>query len=485
MKRVLLVNLPYIVRNIDANRPKIRSYLAFPYGVLSIASFNKSIADFTILDCDTTDNYDVKFIEHLGSNPDIIGFGMMFDHSFPHLSRMAKFAKKMCPTSAIICGGAAASYSYRDILKRIPEIDMICFSEGEIPLRDFIRGKYNSAWQMRSNFDARPYDLSELVNDLDTVIDIDYSLVDPTVYDMKQAFSPFADNVSHNKQFFLMTSRGCPFSCSFCSNSYLHGKKMRFASVPKIIEHVEKLVANYGMDVLTIYDDQLLINKNRAKQLFRELKKFNLRIEMPNGLSPAYLDEDICFIMKDAGVDTAYLAIEHGSPFILENVIKKPLKIHMVKPAIDWLHNAGIFVHGFFVIGMPGETQNDRDMTVDFILKSDLDWAGFNPATPVRGSQLYEDCLANGWIKEQMMEDIVDKRYIINAPEIGLTPDIIMKEVDRMNIEVNFHNNRNMKAGRYDVAARCFKEVLSRYSGHEIAKHYLDVCERMIANGKC
>jgi radical SAM superfamily enzyme YgiQ (UPF0313 family) len=251
---------------------------------------------------------------------------------------------------------------------------------------------------------------------------------------------------------------------------------MRFASVNKIISHVSSLVDKYGMDVLTIYDDQLLIDKARAKYLFCRLAKFNLRIEMPNGLSPAFIDQEMAYLMRRAGVDTAYLAIEHGSERVLRDLIHKPLKLWMVKPAVDALRAEGFFIHGFFVIGMPGETHEERWETVDFIKSIGLDWAGFNPATPVRGSQLYEDCIRNGWIPKQRIGEIEDKKYIILAPEIGLFPEDVISDINAMNLDVNFHNNYRMKIGDYDTAARCFREVLLRYPGHEEARRQLSKC---------
>jgi len=99
----------------------------------------------------------------------------------------------------------------------------------------------------------------------------------------------FGINIRQNaKQFFVITSRGCPFSCRFCMNAASLDKTVRYSSVKRVIAHVKDLVENYGMNVLTIYDDQLLYDKKRAKELFRQLAQFNLRIDCPNGLTVAF-----------------------------------------------------------------------------------------------------------------------------------------------------------------------------------------------------
>jgi radical SAM superfamily enzyme YgiQ (UPF0313 family) len=490
--KILFFVLPYVVTDIDANRPKIRSFFAFPYGLLSVVTYIKDIAEIKIVDLNYGEGipHHIVLEECIHFEPDIVGFTMMFDNSYKHLYKCCAMAKKARPDALVILGGAAASYSAEEILSEQPYLDAICYSEGEIPMLWLIKAWQSGgahkflneypSWITRETLKRKSVPEVTFIQDLDQVIDIDYSFVDVKAYDMQEAFSPFASHHGKHNQYFVVTGRGCPFKCTFCSNAKIHGNKMRFASVDKIIDHVDYLHGIHHMDVLTIYDDQLLIDKRRAKDLFRRLEKFNIRIEMPNGLSPAFVDEELAELMHYAGVDTVYLAIEHGNETILKDVIRKPLNLNQVEPAVEALHAANIFVHGFFVIGMPGETHQHRIETVERIKEWELDWAGLNPATPVRGSVLYDMCIKNGWIKRQSISDVVDKKYIINAPELGLTPEFIEYELDWMNKDVNFHHNRRVKIGDYKTAAACFQEVLKRYPGHSLARFYLDLCNNLL-----
>lgn len=481
--RVLLVNLPYVVQGIDSNRPKIRSFLAVPYGLLSIATFNTDITDIRVFDCDATPSYGGALAGLIQEfKPDIVGFSMMFDNSFAHLRKLAALVKSLLPSCTVILGGAAASYAYEEILLHVPEIEAVCFSEGELPLRELLLMQdFGSSWARRDYWspDRIVTPTASPISDLDSVIDLDYSFIDPAAYNMQQAFSPYIDYAKEHKQFFISTTRGCPFKCTFCSNSALHGKKMRFASVEAVVIHVRKLVEEYGMDVLTIYDDQFLLDTKRAKKLFRRLARFNLRIEMPNGLSVRYIDAEMADLMRRAGVDTVYLAVETGSEYVLTELIRKPLKLHQVEPAVKALRNADFFIHGFFVFGMPGETKQHRRETYDFMADIDLDWYGMNMATPVRGSKLYDDCIRNGWIQKQPINEIVDKKYIINWSKEETAYEI-EREVYEFNLRFNFHNNRRMRLGDYDTAAACFREVTRRYEGHEVAKNLLKCCEEKL-----
>ncbi len=486
--RVLLVVLPYVVKNIDANRPKVRSFSAFPYGVLSMASYCKDLAEIEILDLNTIKDETIPPEDYVEvavrrTQPHIVGFSMMFDTSYHCLGACLKKVKGAFPFILTLLGGAAASYSYAEIMAGQPDLDALCFSEGEEPMRDLLeafgRGediramrKVGNAWVLRdtiSGFPPQP----QFIQDLDRVIDLDYSMVDVEAYGMAEAFSPYARE--NRKCFFLMTSRGCFGKCAFCSNGAIHGKKVRQASVPALIAHVRKLVDDYGMETLIIYDDQLLYHKDRAKEFFRQLAQFHIRVEAPNGVSVAFMDEEMAGLMRMAGFDTVYLAVESGSEYVLKNLIHKPLKLHMVSPVVRWLQDVGIFVHAFIVLGMPGETDAHRRETEQFLLHAGVNWAGINLATPVRGSQLYDDCIKNGWIQKQRIGDIVDKKYVIEVP--GVDPEEVTRQAYDMNLNINFRNNLDMSRRNYGRAAACFREVLRRYSGHKLAKEYLASCE--------
>ena len=479
--KVLFINLPYVVKNIDATRPKIRSFFAFPYGLLSIATYCKDLADIRVCDYGNQERdaaIELLKVELEEYPPDIVGFSMGYDNSYGCLEDLAGIVKDFDPNILVVLGGSAASYSYEEIIEEQEDIDWICFGEGEIPFYNILEAYdpelMRYSWVSKQSIEWKRKPSGTFIQNLDEVIDIDYSLINAEDYDMQEAFSPF---VVHKKQrqFFLMTSRGCPFQCAFCSNATIHGKKVRAASVLKIIEHVRRLIDDYGLEVLTIYDDQMLIDMPRAKQIFFELAQFNIRIEAPNGFSVRYIDDEMAMLMSAAGMDTVYLAIESGCEYVLKYLIKKPLKLSQVSPAVEHLRRYGFFIHGFFVMGMPGETQDMREETYRFIKDTDLDWAGLNMATPVRGSQLYKDCIKYGWIEKQKISDIVDKKYIIKWG--AESPEEIEADVYKANLDINFHHNRRMRIGDYQTAARCFEEVLRRYPGHKEARQYLRKCD--------
>jgi anaerobic magnesium-protoporphyrin IX monomethyl ester cyclase len=489
VRSILLVVLPSYLGapQLDASKKTHRTYLAFPYGVLTIASYLKRYASglsgVTILDLNLPN--DRTPAELLAAalaecTPDIVGFSMSYDVSYPWLKALIAVVRGHNAKTCIVAGGPAVTTAYQEILADC-DLDACCYSEGEVALKELVEAEDMDAalsrdpWVRKAKPSAKP-----VYDDLDRIVDVDYELVDVGAYSMKEAFSPFTKFTTSSKQFFIVTSRGCPFKCVFCAEPSFHGANMRYVSVDRAVEHVAMLKDRYGLSVLTIYDDQILMNKPRAKEFFAKLAPLNIRVEMPNGVTLSYIDEEMATLMKAAGVDTLFLAIEHGSRRVLKDVIRKPIAYNRIKPTIELLQAAGIYCQGFFVIGLPGETRAEREETRDVILDWGLDWASFNYATPLRGSELFRQCKDNGWIEERYLPiGAIDMtKYVIRAP--GIDPAEIESFVFNVNLDVNFVHNRNMRIGNFEVARRTFKELVERHPGQAFAHYFLARCDDLL-----
>lgn len=499
-RKALIVVLPYFVGKTDALGAKTRSFLSFPYGPLTIASYvnkkSQSFSEVEILDLNLTEAYETQDLleiikERLSkAKVDLLGFSFMFDTSFPYLMSLSRGLKVTYPKLPIIVGGAAATTGYEELLELLDSVDAVCYSEGEQAMLDLLdfseeiefKGPPWITKKLLKKLNIKPD--TKYVESLDDVVDLDYSLVDTKKYSMKESFSPFAAYRYQKKeinQFFLVTSRGCPFKCTFCAEPSLHGANMRFASVEKIISHVSYLKKTYDINVLTLYDDQLLIDLPRAKNLFRELKKFNLRIEMPNGVTAVFIDQELAFLMKEAGVDTIPLAIESGSDYVLRNIIIKPLRLNKLPKIVEYLRKAQIFVIGYFVIGMPGEEDLHRQETYNLIKSVDFDWASFSIAAPVRGSELYKSAKANGWLPPNYgLGSFEGNQSVLNIP--GRDPADIEKQTFYLNLRCNFVENRSLRQHDYQTAERLFREVSERTDSHAFAFYFLAIAKHFLGD---
>lgn len=489
-RSVLLVVLPYRLGDAttDTSKKAVRSFLAFPYGVLTLASYVRRYADnlagVEILDLNlpSPDSAETVLARKLATmRPDIVGFSMSYDVSYGWLKSLARTVKEHDAGICVVAGGPAVTTAYAEMLVECEQLDAACYSEGEVALKNLIEADDIAAaaaqdpWVTKAKLEAKAH-TKPVYDDLDKIIDVDYALVDIAAYSMKEAFSPFTRFTESSKQFFIVTSRGCPFKCVFCAEPSFHGANMRYASVDRVVEHVTRLKEQYGLSVLTIYDDQILMNKARAKELFAKLIPLKIRIEMPNGVTLSYIDEEMAATMKAAGVDTLFLAIEHGSKRVLKDIIKKPIAFNRIKPTVQLLQRAGIFVCGFFVIGLPGETRAERQETREAIYDWGLDWAFFNYATPLRGSELFRLCKENKWIDDKYLPiGAIDMtEYVITAP--GMDKAEIKQTVSEMNLDLNFVNNNNLRNGNLDTAYRAFREVVERHPGQPFAQYFLGKC---------
>ncbi|MET0363598.1 MAG: radical SAM protein [Sphingobium sp.] len=485
-RNLLLVVLPYRVdQQTDTKKKGVRSFLAFPYGVLTIASYiereRKGRHGVHILDLNIPSETPElqRLVDAIAEHRiDVVGYSMSYDISFRWLLSLSSAIRASHPHVVQVAGGPAVTTGFNDIIDEGAPLDGLCFSEGELGLLNLLDAEdvdaaLDQAPWVRGNSVAPRKTPPMVYGNLDDVIGVDYSLLDVDAYSMKEAFSPFVRYAEGSKQFFLVTSRGCPFKCNFCAEPSFHGANMRYASVELIDEHVGMLVEKYGLTVLTIYDDQLLMHKDRAKDLFRRLAKYNIRIEMPNGVTLSYIDQELATLMRKAGVDTIFLAIESGSKRVLKEIIVKPIAFDRIKPTVELLRNTGIFTCAFFVMGLPGETDAEREETREFILEMGFDWAFFNYATPLRGSRLFTQCKQNGWLapEHQRIGAVDMSDYVINSP--GIDKDQLKRFMFDLNLEGNFVHNRNMRDGNYALAARTFHEVVTRHEAQPFAHYFL------------
>lgn len=471
-----------------------------PYGILSLISYiNKEGKNYEalILDCNQLildilqnprSNYDLKkiIIENIKSkitnfNPHYIGISALFNTNFPHLKYIATAVKKFCPKCVLIVGGGLATNMYNTLLEEIPSIDALCYGEGEMPLMKLLKSNNKKdisslslAWITKKSLKNNIIPQSEFINDLDEIPIIDFKYIDLKRYNNR---SPALIDAFNNKksnrikiEMSIHTSRGCPFNCVFCSNGKMHGKKIRYMSVGRVKETIKNYIKNYNMNVLLIEDDNFLFKKDRALDILKIIKDFNIKVEFPNGVAVYGVDDDIARSFYKAGVDVVPLAIESGSDYVLQKIIQKPLKTEQISKAVNSLKKFEIRVHAFIIIGFPNEFDKHRKETFDMLFNLGIDWVYIFIAIPIAGSRLYEICEKRGYLLNKNYDNFNIAKCNIKAP--GIDPKKIEKEAYYMNIVINFVANSNYRSGNYNICLPYFLQVIKNYPNHAIA-HYM------------
>ena len=413
--------------------------------------------------------------------PQFAGVSALFKSSKRYIQGVDKACKDVDPSIITLAGGGLPSAAYKLMLESCPDLDAVCKGEGELPMRDLLEAddpwavfKIHKSWIGRDGLAANKTPQHTFLDNLDDIPPFDYAGINLDFYNNRSIDKQYAGRPK--REMAIHTSRGCPILCVFCSNPSLHGRDVRTMSVERVVSDVRRMKEQFGMTVLLLEDDHFFNDKERAKTLLRELAALGIRVEFPNGVAVYAIDEEVAELFSKAGVSAVALAVESGSEHVLNNIIRKPLKKRLIRPAVEALRKFNVRSHVFIVIGLPGEQDEHRQETLQMLLDCGFDWVHVYLAMPIFGSRLYDICVENGYIENTRSQDFVATKSVIRAP--GVDPVKLEAFAYEMQIRVNFVENHNMKISRYDVPMFYMKNVVDKYPGHAFGHYYLSLCYR-------
>ena len=502
MKKVLFIIPPYFNADDYLNKSRAAVLPAFtiPYGILSLESYLSANCQSPIysrmLDLNVTlqdlvdDNFAGDYMRVFRQeieaqlrefNPQFVGVSALFNSSNRYIQDIVKSCKDYDPAIITLAGGGLPSAAYKLMLEGCPALDAVCKGEGELPLRDLLDAddpiqviRTHRSWIGRAELALNKIPEHTFVENLDDIPPLNYKGINLDFYNNRSIDKQYAGQPK--REMAIHTSRGCPFLCVFCSNPSLHGRKVRTMSIERLVSDVRRMKEEFGMTVLLLEDDHFFNDKDRAKQILRELAPLGIRVEFPNGVAVYAIDEEVAELFSKAGVSAVALAVESGSDHVLNNIIRKPLKKRLIRPAVEALRKFNIRSHVFIVIGLPGEQDEHRAETLQMLLDSGFDWVHVYLAMPIFGSRLYDICVENGYIENAQSQDFVATKSVIRAP--GVDPVKLEAYAYEMQIRVNFVENHNMKIGRYDVPLDYLKNVVTKYPDHAFGHYFLSKCYR-------
>jgi len=201
----------------------------------------------------------------------------------------------------------------------------------------------------------------------------------------------------------MITSRGCPFKCFFCSAHLTMGSKYRLRSVEKVLSEIEELKVKYGVDHIIFEDDTITLKRERIERICNGLLKMPVRPSWYCLSRVDSMDEELAHLMKRAGCRMIAFGIESGSPHILKKINKK-ISLSKAKSAIEACNKAGIRSLCTFIVGFPFDTKETMKMTFKTAKELNPTMAIFFPLTPYPGTTVYND-----FFKEKDKLDTPDK----------------------------------------------------------------------------
>ncbi|MCZ7384122.1 MAG: radical SAM protein [Candidatus Methanoperedens sp.] len=418
-----------------------------PLGIAYLASvLEKNSYEVSLLDC-IVEGYNrpekQNEYTHLGLRwheieervrtfaPDVVGISCIFSRMFPEALKVAEIVKGIDTNIKVVMGGAHPSSVPYDVLSNT-NIDFIVIGEGEMTLLELARciGQGSTEY---SHIDGLGYKVdgvlklnpkTKFIETLDTIpFPARHLLPLEKYYSIGESHG----GLKRNRYASIITSRGCPGNCVYCSIHTVWGRSWRPRSPANVIEEIKHLVNDYGIEEIHFEDDNLTFDRERARMIFQGIIDEGLDITWttPNGVAIWKLDEELLKLMKKSGCYQLNVGIESGNEQVLRKIIKKPLKLEKALEIVKKIRELGIWTHGFFILGMPGETKQTMEDTINFAIKLDLDSANFFVATPYPGTTLYDLCKEHGFIQDYDLRRLMVQSAMISTGEF--TSDEVLK----------------------------------------------------------
>jgi len=354
----------------------------------------------------------------------------------------------------IICGGYHATIAPEDIINQ-KCFDVVAIGESESSFIKFVNsieaGKINyklkNLW-CKKDGKVIKNPLGMLNQDLDEL--------------------PFADREIFNYQKYInanrglatfMSSKGCPFMCSYCINKFLiekykgKGAYLRFRSVDNLFEEIKQVIDRYNVKEIEFYDDTFTLNKERLKEFCERYPK---EIGLPfyvNARVNAVTKED--FIrLKKAGCVRVSIGIEAGEEKIRNPILKRNQTEEQIINTFEWARQAGLKTYSFNMIGIPYENQESIKKTMELNRKINPDYVGVSIFNAFKGTELYDLCLKQNWLTKKYSKSYFQST---NVKHPNFTTKQLKKIRDRFGFEV--YKNKNKKRAIVDLIDKKLSKI--------------------------
>jgi len=393
-----------------------------PLGLLYVAAALKNKGhDVKLIDAEA-ENLGLEELEKLIEEyqPEVIGFSVTTP-IFKKARETAKEIKKFIPNAVIVFGGPHIT-SFPKISLEFPEIDFGVIGEGEITVcelidaienkKDFETVKGIVFRQQGKIIQTEP---RELIQNLDEISLPAWHLID---------IKKYRDAISGKNTFAtIISSRGCPYNCFWCDPEGRFGKTFRARSPQNLIKEIGLLRDKYNVKEILFYDDTFTVNKQRIIDFCRLLidKKINIIWECRTRVN--LVDEELIKLMAEAGCHRIRFGVESGNDEIL-NFVRKNITKNQVRKAFFWSKKYKIETFAYFMLGLPTETEQTIQETINFALELKPDYVMFSPTLVFnQGNDMFKWAAENGYIDKDYWTRYVrgenlETYPILNTPQL-------------------------------------------------------------------
>jgi len=353
------------------------------------------------LDFSKTDEITLNLIERFDTQ--IIGFSA----TTPNVSDVNFFSeriKRITPKIITVIGGPHCAGEPVTTLQMCAGIDMLVRGEGELAMLDIANcvslDTIGNLTYRKSDGTIASNDDRPLIESLDSLPFPDRDLLDMSYYTRPSRF--ISRNLSLRTTH-VFTARGCPYNCYYCAGPLIGKQRVRYHSVQRVVSEIEELIDKYFIEAIYFAEDMFLSNKKRSEEmmaLFME-RGIHKRIVWMVQVSTNAVTPEFLSMMKKAGCVHVEYGFESGSQRVLDLMNKKS-SVARNKEVALFTRKSGLRFQGNFIVGYPGETEEDFKKTISFIRETRPNNASLNLFSPLPGTEIYkrlksEERLLPGW----------------------------------------------------------------------------------------
>ncbi|OGZ32591.1 MAG: hypothetical protein A3I88_02575 [Candidatus Portnoybacteria bacterium RIFCSPLOWO2_12_FULL_39_9] len=417
--KVLLLNPPFT----DYGGLEGHGGKALPLNLAYLAAYlrvKRPEIEIKVLDCEGLGLSYFQIEEEIKTiRPAIVGLTAPTP-AFAQVLEVCRIIKNISRDIVVVVGGPHPTALPKETVAE-KDIDAAVLYEGEYTFFNLIEAIENNkglsevkgiAYKDREgNVCLNPP--GEIIKDLDALPFPARDLFPLDIY-----FPPPTKRMSDKKAGNMITSRGCPYQCTYCMASYMWQRKVRFRSIKNVVDEIEECINKYGLGEFNFHDELFTVNKKRTIEFCQEVKKRDLDIVWVCMCRVDYLDEETLREMKSAGCRKIMFGFESGSQMILD-IMKKRVALDKAEEAVKLVKKAGIKTAGNFMLGNIGETEETIRETINLAKKLNCDTMAFFVASPYPGTEFYETAKARGYFRK----DIEWKDFTLvsnNLPPLNL-----------------------------------------------------------------
>ncbi|MFO8056746.1 MAG: radical SAM protein [bacterium] len=230
----------------------------------------------------------------------------------------------------------------------------------------------------------------------------------------------------------MMSSRGCPYKCVFCDRPHL-GKRFRSKSAESVADEMEAC-AEAGIREIVFYDDTFTTDAERVRAIADAILSRGIKIDWDIRARVSDLSEEDYALCRRAGLARVHFGVESGDPDILRS-LRKGITADQARQAFKWAHEVGLETLAYFMVGLPGETRESMQKTLELAKELDPDYVHFSALIPFPGTPVYKTGLEKGIIKRDVWQKFAESPSPDFTPPVweeNLSSDEILEELARM-----------------------------------------------------